>query len=113
MIRRALRAAYLVIVCAVLALSSAPPRVAAGWFEVAAEVAGQAAVAKLASRNTDAPRLPASRKPSRPRPVASSTTRPLPFPSLRDAKASARSMVPVQEPTPALRLYLRNSALLC
>ncbi|MFO0592656.1 MAG: hypothetical protein U0441_34245 [Polyangiaceae bacterium] len=114
MIRRALRAAYLVIVCAVLALSAAPPRAATGWFEVAAEVAGQAAVAKIApSRNTDAPHIPSARNQRSRQAVASSTDRRLPFPSLHDAATGALPRVPVPAPTPALALYITNSSLLC
>lgn len=109
-----LRAAALLLVCAVLSLTSAPPRAVAGWFEVAAEIAGQRSVVETApARATGAPRQRHSGTQATRHAVASSPRpRQLSSPP-RDASTGPLPSEPVPVPTATLPLYLKNRTFLC
>lgn len=109
MLRSRFRGLRLLLVCAVLAFTSAPPRVVLGWFEsiVALDTASPAeppARSEHAPRASTAARAEAPRHEPAPLRAADSIT--------LCAHLASRRPSAVPEPR-AERLYLRDSALLC
>lgn len=135
MLRGRLRALRLLLVCAVLAFTSAPPRVILGWFESVTQIAGARSVgtvSPIGERASDT----APNAPSKGGEEASSKGRRTGSPEGSRVRTSdlagresrwrsqitlafeAASRAPSRSPNtqsypPLARLYLKNSALLC